>query len=104
MRFQTACLAILATAQLGLAAPASGAGDSTFHRLEARENFLECWRNCKREYLEESKATKLTANQEDTCFSKCQSLPGGPCDLDDWLRNYNDDGDLKNYTSHQRTR
>uniref|UniRef100_L7J296 Uncharacterized protein n=1 Tax=Pyricularia oryzae (strain P131) TaxID=1143193 RepID=L7J296_PYRO1 len=56
MRFQTISLAIFATAQLGLAAPTSGAADSIIHRLVARkESFAECYQDCRRRFFEKQK-------------------------------------------------
>ncbi|KAI6439535.1 hypothetical protein MCOR16_010812 [Pyricularia oryzae] len=56
MRFQTISLAIFATAQLGLAAPTSGAADSIIHRLVAREeSFADCYQDCRRKFFEKQK-------------------------------------------------
>ncbi|KAH8838552.1 hypothetical protein MCOR27_008384 [Pyricularia oryzae] len=76
MRFQTAILAIFAAAQLGWAAPASGAGDGT-HHLEARDRRSECEKKCFAEKRAQYKVTTLTISQKADCYSRFDGTSDG---------------------------
>ncbi|TLD11332.1 hypothetical protein PgNI_05349 [Pyricularia grisea] len=96
MRFPIASLAIIATAQLGLTASASGAVDTTLHHLEARETFQECFLSCKerfrQKHIKKSEDTKFTANEESSCYEECKHKSGAPSSLMDFANHYDKNG------------
>lgn len=96
MRFQTISLAIFATAQLGLAAPTSGAADSIIHRLVAREeSFAECYQDCRRRFFEKQKPGKkerFDMNAQSSCYYECERRKCAPSDLMDFAQNYDSNG------------
>lgn len=87
MRFQTAILAIFAAAQLGLAAPASGADDGTTHHLEARDRRSECEEKCFAEMRAQYKVTTLTISQKAACYSRCEHA-NSPQSIKDAIDNF----------------